>query len=97
MPEMPAMAKKLVTSPPYRLIARRVLLPWVLQGERPAGEGLEIGGGSGAMTAQLLMAFPGLRMVVTDYDPDMTAACSEPLHHSASATAPGAPMPPACP
>src|SRR5262249_43715690 len=63
----------------YRLIARRVLLPWMLQGERPSGEGLEIGGGSGAMSAQLLMAFPGVRMVVTDYDPDMTAAAQRTL------------------
>ena len=68
MPEMPAIAKALATSPPYRLIAPRILLPWVLQGEQPAGEGLEIGAGSGAMTAQLLSAFPGLRMVATDYD-----------------------------
>jgi hypothetical protein len=47
MPEMPAMAKKLVTSSPYRLIARGVLLPWMLRSERPAGDGLEIGAGSG--------------------------------------------------
>jgi ubiquinone/menaquinone biosynthesis C-methylase UbiE len=79
MPEMPAAARALVTSPPYRLIARRVVLPWVLQGERPAGEGLEIGAGSGAMTAQLLTAFPALRMVVTDYDAAMVAAARHTL------------------
>jgi predicted O-methyltransferase YrrM len=39
-----------------------------LAGEQPAGEGLEIGAGSGAVTAQLLSAFPGLRIVATDYD-----------------------------
>ena len=61
MPEMPAVARALVTSPPYQLIARRVVLPWVLQGEHPGGEGLEIGAGSGAMTAQLLTAFPRLK------------------------------------
>jgi hypothetical protein len=33
MPEMPAIARALATSSPYLLIARRVLLPWVLQGE----------------------------------------------------------------
>jgi SAM-dependent methyltransferase len=38
------------------------------------------------MAAQLLMAFPGLRMVVTDYDPGMTA-------RSASARVPGPPVP----
>jgi len=74
MPEMPAVARALTTSPPYRLIARRVLLPWVLQGEHPSGDGLEIGAGSGAMTAQLLTAFPGLRMVATDFDAAMVAA-----------------------
>ncbi len=70
---MRARTRARVTSGPYLLVARRVLLPWVLQGERMAGEGLEIGAGSGAMTAQLLVAFPGLRMIATDYDPAMVA------------------------
>src|SRR6266487_1468089 len=74
VPEMPALARALTTSGPYQLFARRVLLPWVLQGERPAGVGLEIGAGSGAMTAQLLATFPGLQMTATDYDPAMVAA-----------------------
>ncbi len=46
------------TSGPYRLVMRRVVLPWVMQGEQPAGEGLEIGAGGGAMTARLLAALP---------------------------------------
>jgi ubiquinone/menaquinone biosynthesis C-methylase UbiE len=71
---MTVLAKLLVTSPPYQLFARRVLVPWVLQGEQPAGDGLEIGAGSGAMAAQLLSAFPALRMTVTDYDPGMVRA-----------------------
>lgn len=79
MPEMPAVARVLLTSPLYRLIAARVLLPWVLGGERPAGEGLEIGAGSGAMTARLLAAFPDLRMVATDYDPAMVATAQRTL------------------
>jgi hypothetical protein len=62
VPEMPTLARTLATSGPYRLFARWVLLPWVLQGERPAGEGLEIGAGSRAMTAHLLAAFPVLQM-----------------------------------
>ncbi len=74
MPEMPPLARALVTSPPYRLVARRVLVPWVLQGLVPTGEGLEVGAGGGAMTAQLLTAFPSLRMVATDYDDAMVAA-----------------------
>jgi ubiquinone/menaquinone biosynthesis C-methylase UbiE len=71
MPEMPAIAKKALASSPYQLFTRRVIVPWALQGEQLAGEGLEIGAGSGAVTAQLLTAFPGLRMVATDYDGDM--------------------------
>lgn len=71
MPEMPAVARTVVTSLPYRMVARRLVLPWVLGDEQPAGEGLEIGAGSGVMSAQLLAAFPALRMVVTDYDPRM--------------------------
>jgi len=79
MPEMPSLAKAAATSAPYRLIARRILLPWVLQGEQPGGEGLEIGAGSGAMTAQLLAAFPRLRMVATDYDTDMVTTARRAL------------------
>ena len=52
MPEMPALARTLCTSPPYRLFARRVLLPWALQGVVPSGEVLEIGSGSGAMAGE---------------------------------------------
>lgn len=71
MPEMHSTAKVLLTSGPYQFFARRIVLPWALQGGRPAGEGLEIGAGGGAMTAQLLSVFPTLRMVTTDDDPDM--------------------------
>jgi ubiquinone/menaquinone biosynthesis C-methylase UbiE len=71
MPEMPTVARTVVTSRPYRMFARRVLLPWVVGDEQPAGEGLEIGAGSGGMSAQLLATFPRLRMIVTDYDPKM--------------------------
>jgi SAM-dependent methyltransferase len=76
MPEMPGSAKAFVTSRPYQLLARRIIVPWVLQGEQPAGEGLEIGAGSGAMTARLLDLFPGLRMTATDYDQDMVAGAA---------------------
>jgi methylase of polypeptide subunit release factors len=53
------------------MFAGRVLLPWVVGDEQPAGEGLEIGAGSGVMSAELLATFPTLRMIVTDYDPKM--------------------------
>ncbi len=79
MPEMPESAKTLLSSRPYRLLVRRVIVPWVLQGEHLAGEGLEVGAGSGAMTARLLALFPDLRMTATDYDADMVARASRNL------------------
>ena len=74
MPEMPPAARTLCTSAPYRLLARRLILPWALQGLRPEGEVLEIGAGSGAMSAELLKRFPGIRVTATDYDPQMVDA-----------------------
>ena len=74
---MPPSAKKTLTSLPYRLVARRVILPWILQGEQPAGEGLEIGAGSGAMTAQLLTLFPRFRMVATDHDTELVSTAEQ--------------------
>jgi ubiquinone/menaquinone biosynthesis C-methylase UbiE len=79
VPEMSASAKTFCTSSPYRLLARRVVLPWVLQGLRPTDEVLEIGAGSGAMTAGLLARFPDLTVVATDYDPEMVAGASRSL------------------
>jgi SAM-dependent methyltransferase len=79
MPEMPTLARAVVTSPPYRVFARRVLVPWMLAGDQPAGEGLEIGAGSGVMSAQLLANVPTLRMVATDYDPHMVHAARRTL------------------
>jgi hypothetical protein len=38
--------------------ARKAVLPWALQGVRPAGELLELGSGSGAMAAGTGQAFP---------------------------------------
>lgn len=84
---MPASARAFARSGPYRVVARRMIVPWVLQGEHPAGEGLEIGAGSGAMTARLLTAFPQLRMVATDYDADMVSTARTtvaPFAHRAS-------------
>ncbi len=78
---MPAAAKKALASSPYQLFTRRVIVPWALQGERPAGEGLEVGAGSGAMTAQLLTAFPAIRMVATDYDDDMVGVARQTVAH----------------
>ncbi|CAN5895147.1 class I SAM-dependent methyltransferase [soil metagenome] len=76
---MPAVARAVVTSAPYEFVARRVLLPWALQGHQPSGEGLEIGAGGGSMTARLLTEYPRLRMVATDYDPEMVGAAGRSL------------------
>jgi ubiquinone/menaquinone biosynthesis C-methylase UbiE len=63
-------------SAPWRGFARRVVLPWALQGFRPRGDVLEIGAGSGAMAAELLTIYPDLRLTVTDFDDAMVAAAS---------------------
>jgi ubiquinone/menaquinone biosynthesis C-methylase UbiE len=70
---MVAAARWFCTTAPYQLLAGRVLLPWALQGLDPAGEALEIGAGSGAMAAQLLARYPGLMLMVTDYDAGMVS------------------------
>ena len=79
MPEMPPSAKATLTSMPYRVAARRIILPWILQGVAPSGEGLEIGAGVGAMSAQLLTLYPKFRMVATDYDTELVAMAEQVL------------------
>jgi len=71
--------RRLMDGSLYRAVTARIIAPWALQGLRPRGEGLEIGAGVGAMSAQLMRSFGDLRMVVTDYDPDMVAAAARAL------------------
>lgn len=66
-------------SAPWRFVARRVVLPWALQGVRPYGRVLEIGAGSGAMAAELLATFGDISMCVTDVDDGMVIAASDRL------------------
>ena len=66
-------------SAPWRFVARRIVLPWALQGSRPVGDVLEIGAGSGAMAAELLATHPDIRMTVTDFDAEMVTAAEHRL------------------
>jgi ubiquinone/menaquinone biosynthesis C-methylase UbiE len=79
MPESPPSAKAILTSLPYRLAARRIILPWILQDVQPSGEGLEIGAGVGALTAQLLTLYPRFRMVATDTDAERVGMAEQVL------------------
>lgn len=71
MPAMSALERGFCRSAPWRWFARETVLPWALQGEHLRGEVLEIGGGSGAMAAEMLRKFPDVRLTVTDYDETM--------------------------
>ena len=48
-------------------------------GFHPTGEALEIGSGGGAVAAQLLHEFPELRIIATDYDPELVAVTAQSL------------------
>jgi ubiquinone/menaquinone biosynthesis C-methylase UbiE len=66
-------------SAPWRWFAGNVVLPWALQGAQLSGDVLEIGGGSGAMAAELARRFPNVRLTATDYDASMVEAARERL------------------
>ena len=76
---MSSSARGFCTSRPYRVLAAGVVLPWALQGVRPAGEMLEIGAGSGAMAAGILKRFRGVSVVATDYDRAMVDVAEQAL------------------
>lgn len=80
MPAMSRFEAEFCRSAPWRFAARRVVLPWALQGTKPSGDVLEIGAGSGAMAAEVLAAHPAIqRMTVTDFDEAMVSAAAERL------------------
>jgi ubiquinone/menaquinone biosynthesis C-methylase UbiE len=79
MPTMSRFEAAFCRSGPWRSWARRIVLPWALQGIHPVGHVLELGAGSGAMAAELLAAYPGVTMTATDFDPTMVAAAEQRL------------------
>jgi len=79
MTEMSGTESLFCRSRPWQAFARRVVLPWALQGVSLDGEALELGSGSGAMAARLLEAFPRLRVVATDFDETMVDRARERL------------------
>lgn len=76
MPSMSAVEQSFCRSAPWRHFARRVVLPWALQGFAPHGLMLELGAGSGAMAQATARSFPELRLTATDIDPAMVAAAA---------------------
>ena len=73
---MSRLQSALCRSAPWRLVSRRGVLPWSLQGHELRGDVLEIGAGSGAMAAEVLAHHPDVRMTVTDYDDVMVDAAT---------------------
>jgi len=71
--------KNFCTGRMYAAFARRLIMPWALDGFHPTGEVLEIGSGGGAIAAQLLLEFPDLRIIATDYDPELVAVTARSL------------------
>jgi ubiquinone/menaquinone biosynthesis C-methylase UbiE len=79
MPTMSNIESAFCRSAPWRALTRRIVIPWALQQSAPAGHVLEIGAGSGAMAAELLIEYPDIRMTVTDFDATMVDAARERL------------------
>jgi SAM-dependent methyltransferase len=76
---MSAVERSFCRNPLWGGFARKAVLPWALQGVTPAGELLELGGGSGAMAAGTAQTFPDLKLVFTDIDPAMVRAARQRL------------------
>jgi SAM-dependent methyltransferase len=87
MPAMSAIESAFCRSAPWQVFARRVMLPWALDGRALRGDVLEIGGGSGAMALATARRFGQARITVTDVDPDMVFAAQRRLGSTPNAEA----------
>lgn len=86
MPTMSILEVLLCRGGPWRWLSRR-MLPWSTQEFTLAGEMLEIGGGGGAMAAELARTNPHVRLTMTDIDPTMVRAARHRFAHLPHATA----------
>ncbi|WP_277988363.1 class I SAM-dependent methyltransferase [Nocardioides sp. S5] len=74
---MSSIERAFCRSGPWRWVAERYVLPWALDGVRPTGRVLEIGGGSGAMAQAMARGFPEATIIVTDVDDVMVRSASQ--------------------
>lgn len=79
MPVMSSIERAFCRSGLWGRVAERYVLPWALDGARPAGRVLEIGGGSGAMAQAMARGFPEATITVTDVDDVMVGFASRRL------------------
>lgn len=79
MPIMPMGERVFCRTAFWGVLARRLVLPWVLRDVQVSGDVLEIGGGGGAMAAGTLARFPRARVTVADVDPVMVSATARRL------------------
>jgi ubiquinone/menaquinone biosynthesis C-methylase UbiE len=83
---MSAVESAVCRSGPWQYVARRILLPWVLDGHRLAGDVLEIGAGSGAMADGVAGMFRDVKLTVTDIDEAMVRSARHRLQRHANVT-----------
>ena len=86
MPVMSAIERAFCRSSLWESFARRVVLPWALDGYQLTGDILEIGGGGGAMADGVATMFPTARLTVTDLDDAMISAARARLTHHRNVT-----------
>ena len=81
MPEMGAFEKQLIQSSAWEWFETRFVLPWAVAaaGLEEGGRLLEIGSGGGASAERLLLRYPSLSVVATDFDADMVGLAGERL------------------